>query len=84
KPTPEPGHHPILRQCERSATQDQNYAGILMNADQTSVFFIAFAWYLLRILAEEEQEQRRKDADFLATYTEPTPPSALRGGNSDV
>ncbi len=57
-----------------SATHDQNYAGILMNADQTSIFFIAFAWYLLRVLAEEEDEQRRRDAAFLATYHDPTQP----------
>ena len=47
---------------------DQNYAGILMNADQTSIFFIAFAWCLLRVLAEEEEQQRRADAAFLAAY----------------
>jgi cytochrome c oxidase assembly factor CtaG len=57
-----------------SATHDQNYAGILMNADQTSIFFIAFAWYLLRVLAEEEDEQRRRDALFLATYRDPAQP----------
>ena len=44
-----------------------------MNADQTSVFFVAFAWYLLRVLAEEEEEQRRRDAAFLATYHDPAP-----------
>jgi putative membrane protein len=48
--------------------RDQNLAGILMNADQTSIFFIAFAWYLLHVLAEEEDEQRRKDAIFLENY----------------
>jgi cytochrome c oxidase assembly factor CtaG len=56
-----------------SATRDQNYAGILMNADQTSIFFIAFAWQLLRVLADEEDEQRRRDAIFLATYRDPAP-----------
>jgi putative membrane protein len=53
-----------------SAVKDQNLAGILMNADQTSIFFAAFAWYLLKVLAEEEEEQRRKDAIFLETYRE--------------
>lgn len=53
-----------------SAVKDQNLAGILMNADQTSIFFVAFAWYLLRVLAEEEEEQRRKDAIFLQNYLE--------------
>ncbi len=57
-----------------SAVRDQNFAGILMNADQTSIFFIAFAWHLLRVLAEEEDEQRRRDAIFLATYDDPAPP----------
>ena len=51
-----------------SAIRDQNFAGILMNADQTSIFFLAFAWSLLRVLAEEEEEQRRRDAVFLAAY----------------
>ena len=39
-----------------------------MNADQTSIFFIAFAWQLLRVLAEEEEQQRRSDAAFLESY----------------
>ena len=63
-----------------SAIKDQNLAGILMNADQTSIFFIAFAWYLLRVLAEEEEQQRRTDAIFLQTYVEagaePSPPGS--------
>jgi cytochrome c oxidase assembly factor CtaG len=48
-----------------SAVRDQNLAGILMNAEQTSIFFIALAWMLLRVLAEEDEEQRRLDAAFL-------------------
>ena len=48
-----------------SPVRDQNLAGILMNAEQTSIFFVAFAWQLLRVLAEEEDEQRRRDAAFL-------------------
>ena len=50
-----------------SAVRDQNLAGILMNAEQTSIFFAAFAWQLLRVLAEEEEEQRRRDAIVLDT-----------------
>jgi len=51
-----------------SAIRDQNLAGILMNAEQTSIFFIALAWMLLRVLAEEEETQRRLDeAAFLET-----------------
>jgi cytochrome c oxidase assembly factor CtaG len=53
-----------------SAIKDQNLAGILMNADQTSIFFIAFAWHLLHVLAEEEEQQRRSDAIFLQGYAE--------------
>ena len=63
-----------------SALHDQNYAGILMNADQTSIFFIAFAWILLGVLAEEENEQRRRDAVFLATYRNPTPATTRQNG----
>jgi putative membrane protein len=48
-----------------SPIRDQNLAGILMNAEQTSIFFAAFAWQLLHVLAEEEEEQRRRDAAFL-------------------
>jgi cytochrome c oxidase assembly factor CtaG len=48
-----------------SPVRDQNLAGILMNAEQTSILFVAFAWQLLRVLAEEEKEQRRRDAAFL-------------------
>jgi putative membrane protein len=65
-----------------SPVRDQNLAGILMNADQTSIFFIAFAWYLLHVLAEEEEEQRRKDAVFLEQYLRSVgeePPSSLQG-----
>jgi putative membrane protein len=48
-----------------SAVRDQNLAGILMNAEQTSIFFIALAWMLLRVLAEEEEAQRHLDAAYL-------------------
>ena len=51
-----------------SPIRDQNLAGILMNAEQTSIFFIAFAWMLLRVLAEEEEAQRRLDAAYLEAH----------------
>jgi len=51
-----------------SPVRDQNLAGILMNAEQTSIFFIALAWMLLRVLAEEEDEQRRLDAAYLEAH----------------
>jgi cytochrome c oxidase assembly factor CtaG len=47
-----------------SPIRDQNLAGILMNAEQTSIFFIALAWMLLRVLAEEEEAQRELDAAY--------------------
>jgi cytochrome c oxidase assembly factor CtaG len=51
-----------------SPVRDQNLAGILMNAEQTSIFFIALAWMLLRVLAEEEEEQRVHDAAYLEAH----------------
>jgi putative membrane protein len=65
-----------------SAARDQNYAGILMNADQTSIFLIAFAWYLLRVLAEETEAQQRHDDAFLASLDHRTiaAPSDPTGG----
>ena len=36
-----------------------------MNGEQTSIFFVALAWMLLRVLAEEDEAQRRLDAAFL-------------------
>jgi putative membrane protein len=47
-----------------SPVRDQNLAGILMNAEQTSIFFIALAWMLLVVLAEEEDAQRAADAAY--------------------
>ena len=37
-----------------------------MNAEQTSIFFVAFAWALLRVLAEEEEN----------SSASPTPPTS--------
>ncbi len=69
-----------------SPVKDQNLAGILMNADQTSIFFIAFAWHLLRVLAEEEEQQRQKDAVFMTQYlagrAESTPEPGMPGDQS--
>jgi putative membrane protein len=51
-----------------SAIRDQNLAGILMNAEQTSIFFVALAWMLVRVLAEEEEAQRALDAAYLEAH----------------
>jgi cytochrome c oxidase assembly factor CtaG len=51
-----------------SPTRDQNLAGILMNGEQTSIFFIALAWMLLRVLAEEDEAQRELDAAYLEAH----------------
>lgn len=51
-----------------SAIHDQNLAGIAMNAEQTSIFFVAFAIMLLKVLAEEEEKQRAQDAAWLKAH----------------
>jgi putative membrane protein len=51
-----------------SAVHDQNFAGIAMNAEQTSIFFVAFAIVLLKLLAEEEEKQRELDAAWLKAH----------------
>jgi cytochrome c oxidase assembly factor CtaG len=40
-----------------SAAMDQNLGGILMNAEQTAVFLSALAYFLVRLLNEEELEE---------------------------
>jgi cytochrome c oxidase assembly factor CtaG len=40
-----------------SAAKDQNLGGILMNAEQTAVFLAALAYFLIRLLNEEELRQ---------------------------
>jgi putative membrane protein len=40
-----------------SAVRDQNLGGILMNAEQTAVFFVAIGFFLWRLLEEEELRQ---------------------------
>jgi cytochrome c oxidase assembly factor CtaG len=44
-----------------SAAKDQNLGGILMNAEQTIVFFAALVYFVLRLLNEEEELQRRSE-----------------------
>jgi putative membrane protein len=51
-----------------SPVRDQNLAGILMNAEQTSIILFAFGWALVRVLAEEEAAQRRVDAAYLDVH----------------
>ena len=41
-----------------SPDKDQNLGGILMNGEQTLVFFAALSYFLLRLLSEEEEAQR--------------------------
>ncbi len=41
-----------------SAAKDQNLGGILMNAEQTAVFLTALSYFLVRLLNEEELQQR--------------------------
>jgi cytochrome c oxidase assembly factor CtaG len=41
-----------------SPEKDQNLGGILMNAEQMAVFFVALSYFLLRLLSEEEEAQR--------------------------
>jgi putative membrane protein len=41
-----------------SAVKDQNLGGILMNAEQTMVFLGAIVYFLLRLLAEEDEAGR--------------------------
>jgi cytochrome c oxidase assembly factor CtaG len=38
-----------------SPARDQNLGGLLMNVEQTIVFFVAIAWFLLQLLEEEDQ-----------------------------
>jgi cytochrome c oxidase assembly factor CtaG len=38
-----------------SPVRDQNLGGILMNAEQTLVFLLAIGWFIVRLLAEEDE-----------------------------
>jgi cytochrome c oxidase assembly factor CtaG len=48
------GHAPRL--WGLSPAKDQNLGGVLMNAEQTAVFLAAIAYFLLRLLNEEEAQ----------------------------
>jgi cytochrome c oxidase assembly factor CtaG len=41
-----------------SPVRDQNLGGILMNGEQTLVFLIAIGWFVMRLLAEEDERGR--------------------------
>ena len=41
-----------------SPQKDQNLGGILMNAEQMAVFFVAMSYFLLRLPSEEEESQQ--------------------------
>jgi cytochrome c oxidase assembly factor CtaG len=53
-----------------SAAKDQNLGGILMNGEQTIVFFAALGYFVMRLLDEEEELQRRTDAAMQAARPE--------------
>ena len=44
-----------------SAAKDQSLGGILMNAEQTAVFLAALAYFLIRLLNEEELDARARE-----------------------
>lgn len=46
-----------------TAEQDQNLGGILMSTEQAVVFLAALIWLLLRLLREEEEAERRLQAE---------------------
>lgn len=52
-----------------TAVEDQNYGGILMSTEQALVFFTAIAYFLVRLLREEEEKEKA-----LPRYR-PNPPS---------
>ncbi len=41
-----------------SAVEDQNYAGVLMSAEQAVIFLAAIGWFLFQLLREEEAPAR--------------------------
>jgi cytochrome c oxidase assembly factor CtaG len=45
-----------------SPVRDQNLGGILMNGEQTVVFLLAIGWFVLRLLAEEDERGRAATA----------------------
>jgi putative membrane protein len=42
-----------------SPSQDQNFGGILMNAEQAAVFLAAILYFLLKLIPEDEPTERR-------------------------
>jgi cytochrome c oxidase assembly factor CtaG len=46
-----------------SAVRDQNLGGIVMNGEQTAVFLAAIGFYVMRLLAEEDERARISEAD---------------------
>jgi cytochrome c oxidase assembly factor CtaG len=44
-----------------SAVRDQNLGGVLMQSEQTIVFFAALAWFFLRLFDEEDEAQRARE-----------------------
>jgi cytochrome c oxidase assembly factor CtaG len=44
----------VPRMWGLSALEDQNYAGVLMSAEQALIFLVAIGWFLLALLREEE------------------------------
>jgi putative membrane protein len=50
-----------------SAAKDQNLGGILMNAEQTAVFLAALAYFLIRLLNEEELGQAARQSPARAS-----------------
>ena len=42
-----------------SAEKDQNFGGILMNAEQSAVFLVAILYFVLRLIPEEERTSSR-------------------------
>jgi cytochrome c oxidase assembly factor CtaG len=44
-----------------SAARDQNLGGVLMQSEQTLVFFAAIAWFFVRLFDEEDEAQRARE-----------------------
>jgi putative membrane protein len=42
-----------------SAAKDQNFGGILMNAEQAAVFLAAILYFIVRLIPEEEHRSSR-------------------------
>lgn len=57
-----------------SATKDQNLGGILMQAEMTLVFLILIGHFLLGLLANEDEKQRRQDEADRIRFGLPPPP----------